>query len=408
MSTPPEPPEDPDEPESERGLFSPQFAVLLVLQLSHGFAFSSFFLLPKFLTTELGAGPELIGRITAAAGVAGMLSVPLLGASIDRTSRRRLILLGAPLAALGSLGFVWVDSVGPLVFLLRALQGIGFTIVFNSVATLAIDSAPPKRLGQAIGLIGVAAVSMNAIAPAIVEPLARHVGWKPVFALAAAAGLAAAALSLTLRERRAPSAGKLSYKHLLTGRTLAVFYASGVAGAAFGALLTFVPAFMITLGAHAVSSFFIAYAVSVIAIRLTLGGVADRWGRQRVALFALVAYGAVTLSAAWLKPGGLELLGAMFGLAHGIFYPALNAFAVEEVSAEQRGSVTTFFNGSFNAGFTVGAAVLGALAQHHGYPVAFVTVALFTASAVAALAFVRADSQRRVTARAASESAAVR
>ena len=58
--------------------------MLLAIQLAHGFAFSSFFLLPKFLTTELGAGPELIGRITAVAGIAGVLSVPLVGIWIDR------------------------------------------------------------------------------------------------------------------------------------------------------------------------------------------------------------------------------------------------------------------------------------------------------------------------------------
>jgi MFS family permease len=405
MSTPRDPAdEDPD----ERGLFSPQFARLLAIQLAHGFAFSSFFLLPKFLTTELGAGPELIGRITATAGVAAVLSVPLVGAWMDRTSRRTMILAGAALGSLGSLGHLWVDSAGPLIFLLRAVQGIGFTVVFNAVGTLAIDLAPPKRLGQAIGIIGLAAVCMNAIAPAIAEPIALRLGFAPVFALAAGGSLLAGVLSLGLRERRIASAGPASYKHLLTGRSLAIFYVSAVSGAAFGSLLTFVPAYVIALGAQTVSSFFVAYTASVITIRLTLGSVADRWGRHRTALGALVLYGLSTLFAAWLDTGVLELLGAFFGIAHGLFYPALNALVVEEVRPEQRGSVTTFFNGSFNGGFAGGVIVLGALAQYAGYPTAFVTVALMTASAVAILAFVRADAPRGVTERAASESAAAR
>jgi MFS family permease len=405
MSTPLDPAdEDPD----QRGLFSAQFAVLLAIQLAHGFAFSSFFLLPKFLATELGAGPELIGRVTATAGIAAVLSVPLVGVWIDRTSRRGLIVLGAALLSISSLGYLWVDSTGPLIFLLRAVQGIGFTVVFNAVGTLAIDMAPPKRLGQALGIIGIAAVCMNAIAPAIAEPLAQRMGYAPVFMLAAAAALVSAALSLALRERPVAVSGPRSFKHLVTGRSLAVFYVSAVIGACFGSMLTFVPAFVITLGATTVSSFFIAYTASVITIRLTLGSVADRWGRHRVAVLALVLYGLVTLSAAWLKPGGLELLGALFGVAHGILYPALNAFALEEVPPDQRGSVTTFFHGSFNGGFAGGVIVLGALAQYAGYPSAFVTVALFTATAVGTLAFVRADAPRSVTARAASESAAAR
>ena len=87
-----------------------------------------------------------------------------------------------------------------------------------------------------------------------------------------------------------------------------------------------------------------------------------------MALVALALYGTATLFAAWLEPARARALGALFGIAHGMLYPALNAFAIEEVLPEQRGSVTTFFNGSFNGGFAAGVVVLGALAQYAGYP----------------------------------------
>jgi MFS family permease len=384
-------PSDPadDEPD-QQSLFTPSLIALLVIGLAHGFAFSTFFLLPKYLTTELGAGPELIGRITAVAGVAGVLSVPLVGTLIDRGGRRRLIAIGCALLALGSLGFVWVDSVSLSVFLLRALQGLGATVVFNTVTTLAADLAPPKRLGQTIGIIGVAAVCMNAIAPAIAEPLAHRAGWKPVFALASAAAVLAGLLAMGLRERRVTPAAMRSYRHLRSGRSLAVFYVSAVSGGAFGTLMTFVPAFAIALGARAVSTFFITYTVAVITIRLLLGSVADRWGRQRVALLALGLYGTATFLAAFLGATGLELLGGLFGIAHGFFYPALNAFAVEEVRPEHRGSVMTFFNGSFNAGFAASVVALGAVAQYAGYETAFVTMAALTATALVTLVLIPA------------------
>jgi MFS family permease len=231
---------------------------------------------------------------------------------------------------------------------------------------------------------------MNAIAPAVAEPLAHRVGWKPVFALAAASAVLAGLLTLGLRERRAKPAAARSFRHLRSGRSLAVFYVSAVSGGAFGTLMTFVPAFAIALGTSHVSTFFVTYTLAVITVRLTLGSVADRWGRQRVALLALCLYGTATFLAAFLGVTGIELLGGLFGIAHGFFYPALNAFAVEDVRPENRGSVMTFFNGAFNAGFSISVVALGALAQYSSYETAFVTMAGVTATALVTLVLIPA------------------
>ena len=46
-------------------LFTRSFVALMLAQASFGFAFSSYFLLPKFLATELGAGAAAIGKGSA-------------------------------------------------------------------------------------------------------------------------------------------------------------------------------------------------------------------------------------------------------------------------------------------------------------------------------------------------------
>ena len=110
-------------------------------------ATSVFFLLPMYLAIELHAGPRAIGQVTAAAMVAGVLITPLLGPLIDRGRRRRLVIVGSVAMVAGSLGFVWVDAVGPYVMGLRILQGIAFTVAFNTVATLVTDLSPPPPNG---------------------------------------------------------------------------------------------------------------------------------------------------------------------------------------------------------------------------------------------------------------------
>ena len=87
-----------------------------------------------------------------------------------------------------------------------------------------------------------------------------------------------------------------------------------------------------------------------------------------------------------LRPGGLAWIGLLFGLAHGLFYPAFNALAVESTGPRERGKVMALFQGWFNVGFAGGTFALGYLAAVHGYPAVFATAGLATFAAVAFLA----------------------
>jgi MFS family permease len=131
-----------------------------------------------------------------------------------------------------------------------------------------------------------------------------------------------------------------------------------------------------------VRSFFIAYSVGAILVRLTAGHLIDRIGHRRSAVWSLAAYGLVTAATSLLAPGQLALYGGLFGVFHGLFFPAIMALAIDPKTG-QRAQPLALVNGTFAAG---GAFVplLGALADAIGYPWVFV------ASGVATLAIVSA------------------
>ena len=185
-------------------LLTPGFTKLLVAQACFGYAFSNYFLLPKFLVTELGAGPAEIGQVAAFYGLFVVVFLPAMGVLVDRFGRRDFLTAGALLMAVASFAFTGVDRIGPLLYLLRAVQGVAFAMAFVAGATLAVDEAPPERLGQAIGLFGLTFLAMNAIAPAAAEEIAVRVGWPATFLTAAVFALVSAALSRRLRDRRPP------------------------------------------------------------------------------------------------------------------------------------------------------------------------------------------------------------
>ena len=76
-------------------LLTRAFGALLVANVCFGYAFSAFLLLPKFLETELGAGPEDVGALTAAHGAVVVLLLPLLGAAVEQSFEDRATLARA-------------------------------------------------------------------------------------------------------------------------------------------------------------------------------------------------------------------------------------------------------------------------------------------------------------------------
>ncbi len=157
-------------------LLTPSFRTILIAQASFGYAFASFFLLPKFLAVEFHSGAGEIGRVMAAFGISAVIFTPFVGTLVDRLGRRGFFIVGSALMAVSSFAFFWVDSVGPLLYSLRILQGLAFAMGFVAGATLAVDEAPPDRLAQAIGLFGLTMLSMNAVGPVAVELIADRIG----------------------------------------------------------------------------------------------------------------------------------------------------------------------------------------------------------------------------------------
>ena len=359
------------------------FALAVVAQLAFGFAFASFFLLPKYVVTTLYGTPSQVGYVGGTAVVAAVLVSPWCGKLLDNGPRRPLLFAGALLSAIGALAFVGVTQVGWYLYAVRALQGAAYTLYFVAAATYVADLAPASRLGQALGWFGCAGLAMNAVATLIAERIAQSVGWHGVFYTAAAAGAACAVVTLFLREP--PVKPKLAARSLTPSGNLptsraVVMFATVAAGAAFGAMFTFTQPLALSLGDTNMGPLFASYTVMALGVRVFFGSAADRFGRARVSGWALAFYSLVVAVTAGLSQGWLGAVGLGFGLAHGALYPSLNALALEGVEREQRGMVGAYFNAAFNAGTFLVTFCFGQIAEAYGYRVVFLLVACFSVS----------------------------
>jgi MFS family permease len=353
----------------------------LVAQVVFGFAWSLYLLLPKFLTTALHATPDVLGRVSAMGGLTGLLTVPFAGRGLDRLGRRPFFSFGSALLVLVSLGYLQVHEVSPLVYLLQGCISASFVLSFNAAAALLTDYAPPDRLGQAIGWLGSCNVLMNAVATMLAEPLAAARGWQAVFVLACVAASLSFGMSFRLRDAPAhaqPTAAGAPAPLAL--RPLApVLCAALLMGATFTAVFSFVQPYALSRGTSAVRGFYLGYTISAVLGRVFFGSLGDRLGRRPVSAWLLVGYAACSLAVRELHPDLLLVYGLLFGAAHGILYPTLNALLLEVLPAARRGLGMVLYNGAFNLGMSLGGFAWGELAHERGYP------SVYTATTVTAL-----------------------
>ena len=378
-------------PAPARRLFGRAFFRVICAQMSFNYCFSTFLLLPKYLSTELHASASDLGHVTAIQGVTAVIAVPFVSSFVDRVGRRPLMAAGALLSLVYALCWLGITHIGPAALALQVLSGLAFMAAFSGSSTLVADLAPADRLSQAIGVFGAANISMNALAPAIAEPVAAHFGWRAAFLIAAGFSCLSLLLTRAVDEpARAAHTRESPLRDLLTTLRVAkrmgpYALAMATCGAAFGAVFTFYQPCVLAQGAKNVPMFFVGFTAAAVLTRVGLGSLADRFGRRRVALPAFTMYALVVLSMTQLTPGRLLGFGLAFGFAHGFFYPALNALALENTLQNERGRAMTLVSGAFHLGNTLSVLAFGWVAQHFGFSPVFVLAACVAFAGLAVL-----------------------
>jgi MFS family permease len=355
----------------------PRFRRLLLVQMTYGYAFSALLIVPKYATAALYASPDEIGTLMACAGVAIVITSTLLGRWLDGGGARAVMMWGAFILGVSTLLFASVTELGPVLYGLRAFHGVASALIQSATGAFVASIVPADRHGRAFASAGAAALMMNAVAPMATEHIAEAYGWRTAFELAATIALAGAAMATLLPTLepapvsvRAPGVPRARVP-LFNAVTAGAF----AAGVGFAVIATFTQPYALSLGGRHVSSLFAGYTVTVLIVRVGLGGVVDRFGRLPCAVTALVLYALTTAWAAVLTPDGLFALGLGFGAAHGLVWPSLSALTVERASRGHAPSALSHLYGFFSLGGLVAVWVGGWLIKAAGYPVTFVSAA---------------------------------
>ncbi len=364
------------------------FSLAWLASFFEGLSWALFIHLPGFLE-DLGASEAEIGLIFGIAAVAAVGVRPWVGQALDHFGRMPVIYVGNVVNLGSILLYLTVSSIGPWVYLVRIIHGIGLATLFSAFFTYGADVVPESRRTEGFALFGVSGLLPIAAAGVIGDIVLNIAGFRELFITAAVCAGIALGISLPLKERKPAQREGLARRGFLsvvTQQTLRpVWLMAGGLAFVLTAYFTFLRTYVDETGVGSVGLFFATYGAAAIILRVGLGWVPDRVG-QKLVLFPSMGSLAAGFMVLSIATGSVHIAvaGVLCGIGHGYGFPILSGMVVSRALDEDRGSAVSIFTALFDLGTLIGGPVLGIIISRFGYATMFTVaaVAIVTASFV--------------------------
>jgi MFS family permease len=342
------------------------FQFVLVCLSSFLFSASFNMLLPELPSylSSLG-GAEYKGLIIALFTLTAGISRPFSGKLTDKIGR-------VPVMAVGSIvcficGFLYpiLTSVSGFLFL-RLIHG--FSTGFKPTATSAYvaDLVPQQKWGEAMGIHGLCFSIGMAIGPAIGSTITLFYSINTLFYCSSVFALLSILILFKMKETLPNKQAfklrdlKINRSELINKQVVPVLILSILTYMSYGALVTIIPDWSGHLGLHNKGIFFMVFTLASLLIRFLAGRVSDKYGRTPVLKISLVILAVAFTIIAVAQSAFMLMVGAVvYGMATGMFSPAISAYTIDLSDADKRGkSVATMYIG-LEAGIGLGALLAG-------------------------------------------------
>lgn len=336
---------------------------------------------------------ESIGVSTAWAGFCvGMFTLgsilvrPVAGGILDRFGRKTVFFVSTAVLTLLVFSYSFAGSIAMLL-VLRVVHGFDWGFASTSTNTLATDTIPRHMMGKGIALFSISMSFATAGAPALAVALMDRFDFSGMMRFSAAFVLAGLLLGLFYpyeEHHHQPIRHVTPQRHHFNKDAL--FEPSALLPAVIiccismtlTAVITYTPAYAISIGLGSAGAFFVFYAVGLISVRLVIGSIVDHFGVTVATLptFASLIFALILLSQAD-SMAMLLASGFFYGAGYGGAQSTLQSLAVMNAPSDHYGAANgTFFIG-FDIGIGFGAILAGTLCDYFGFSNMYLVCSLF-------------------------------
>lgn len=317
-------------------------------------------------TTSVGASALLAGVIAAAMNFVSLIFRPFAGRLTDQVSKYRLAFIGGGLLLTAAVGYAL--AVAPwMVAIFRVLNGLGFALCSICMATWLSGLLPRNRVGTGMGYYGMMNALGMAVAPALGIFVYKQFGYRLAFLCAAVFSAALMILIQFTIDRGKPlaevakaPAGKL---RIVQPKVVPVALIIMILSIPYFATQSYIVEYVASRHLHvATGSFFIIYAVILLAMRLILKDYFDRVP-FKIFLFAGIACNLVGMFGLYALYNNWMMFIAAFGLAggYGLMYSVCQATALLVAPLNEQGLANGTFYIGMDSGMVLGPIIGGVL-----------------------------------------------
>tara|TARA_R110002073_G_scaffold128999_3_gene275124 strand:- start:84828 stop:85997 length:1170 start_codon:yes stop_codon:yes gene_type:complete len=333
----------------QQKIYTPQFIFICLSSLFFSASYNMLIPeLPSYLS-NLG-GSEYKGLIIALFTLTAGLSRPFSGKLTDTIGRKPVLIIGALVCVISGLFYPILTSVSGFLFL-RLLHGFSTGFSPTAIAAYVSDIIPKNRLGEAMGIQGLCFSTGLALGPALGSYIKLYSDYNVLFYSSSFMALLSIVLVLKVKETLVNkqqfqlSTLKISKSDIIAKEALPAAIVTFVTYLGFGVILTLIPDWSDHLGIVNKGTFFVAFTVASLFVRLIAGKISDIYGRKIVInvglaflILALILLGKLDSS------NGLLIAATIYGLAMGIISPTVNAWTIDLSNPSAKGkSIATMY-----------------------------------------------------------------
>ncbi len=343
--------------------------------------------LPAYLTSMGGA--EYIGLIIALFTLTAGVSRPFSGKLTDTIGRRPVMIFGAFVCVL--CGFLYPILTTVLGFLLlRLVHGFSTGFTPTATSTYVSDIVPQERLGEAMGIQGIAFSTGLALGPALGSWIKLYFSYQVLFISSSGMALLALVLIFNLGEtlprkkKFRLNSLKITKDEIISREAIPAGIVTLLSYMAFGVVLTLIPDWSEYVGLANKGTFFIVFTISSLFVRFTAGSFSDKYGRLVVIAIGLIVLMISTFLMGYFKTAnGLLWSATLYGFAMGILSPAINAWTIDLSKPEEKGRAIATMYIALEAGIGFGALASG---WYYGGELTNVPIVMYVCTGMAFIA----------------------
>lgn len=363
-------------------LGSPVFVRLLIFETLCQFGMAMVNPVVSTFAVTLGATATLAGFVAGLNPLSAMALRPLGGLVFDRLTKKSSLLLAAIVAASSSLVCATFSTMPSLV-ISRVVLGASFVVKSSVVVSLASLVVPRDKVGQGVGMIGLAYTVAYALAPGIGSWIGEGFGYRATFFVSAALFVGAICLAASIKTTHASARKErelddASGSEAPRSRRLGVqvfFHVPTIPFAIVAIFETLIQGTMISLlllvaadrGVEGASVFFLVYAAVTVAVRPFSSRLYDKYGMTKVLYPEAVVMSLCPFVLVFAYDLPLFLVAAVaLAIGQGSLHPCFQAESVRGVDPNDAAlAANTFYMGS-DVGMALGPIVCGAVLQAFG------------------------------------------